>query len=263
MKKKMFAFLCSMILCFMMAIPTFAESSRLVDDAQLLTSSEASELLSTLNEISERQQVDIVVVTVNSLDGKSAMDYADDYYDYNHYKKDGILFLISMGERDWWISTTGYGITAVTDAGLSYISEEFLPDLSDGNYYEAFTTYAELCDEFITQAKTGNPYDVGNLPKKPFDKGKNAIIGLVIGIVVAFFVTGSMKAQLKTVRSQSGATNYIKQGSMKLNHSSERFLYRNVMKREKPKETSSSGSGGSSTHKSSSGTTHGGGGGKF
>ena len=38
-----------------------------------------------LDEISEKQQCDVVVVTENSLDGKSAQDYADDFFDYNGY----------------------------------------------------------------------------------------------------------------------------------------------------------------------------------
>ena len=51
--------------------------------------------------------------------------------------------------------------------------------------------------------------------------------------------------------------------SMNLTNSRELFLYRDVHRTERPKESSSSDSGGSSTHTSSSGTTHGGGGGSF
>ena len=99
------------------------------------------------------------------------MNYADDFYDYNGYgygeNRDGILLLISMENRDYWISTYGYGMTAFTDAGLAYIQDQFLSDLSDGNYFESFTTFAELCDSFITQARTEKPYDTGNLPRPP------------------------------------------------------------------------------------------------
>ena len=141
--------------------------SRVVDMAELLSDSEKTALLSKLDEISERQQADIVVVTADTLDKKTPMEYADDFYDYNGYgfgeNNDGVLLLVSMEDRDWYISTCGYGITAITDAGIEYISDKFLSDLSDGNYAEAFSTYAELCDEFFTQAKTGQPYDVGHI----------------------------------------------------------------------------------------------------
>ena len=115
---------------------------QLVDDAGLLDSSEEEELESELDEISERQQFDVVVVTVNSLEGKTPQDYADDFYDYNGYgygsDHDGVLLLVSMEDRDWYMSTTGYGITAITDAGREYISDQFVPYLSDGEYLEAF-----------------------------------------------------------------------------------------------------------------------------
>ncbi|MGN0307554.1 MAG: TPM domain-containing protein [Lachnospiraceae bacterium] len=239
--------------------------SRLVDMADLLSESEEKELLSQLNEISERQKLDTVVVTVNTLDGKTPMEYADDFYDYNGYgfgeENDGILLLVSMEDRDWWISTTGYGITVFTDAGIDYIAESFLPKLSDGDYATAFMTYAQLCDEFITQAKNGPSYDNGNLPKIPFDFGLNLIIAIVVGLVVAFITTSIMKGQLKSVRFKATATDYLKRDSMKITQSKDLFLYKNVSRSERPKESSSSG--GSSTHTSSSGSSHGGGGGKF
>ncbi|MDD7113688.1 MAG: TPM domain-containing protein [Lachnospiraceae bacterium] len=40
---------------------------RLTDEADLLTDAEEEELLTKLDEISERQQCDVVVATVNSL----------------------------------------------------------------------------------------------------------------------------------------------------------------------------------------------------
>lgn len=243
---------------------------RLADMADLLSDSEESNLSYILDEISERQQVDIVVVTVDSLEGASAMEYADDFYDYNGYgfgdERDGILLLVSIDERDWHITTKGYGITAITDAGREYISELFLEDLSSGDYAAAFTSFANLCDDFITQANTGEPYDVDNLPKEPFGFVGSLATALVIGFVISLIVTGVMRGQLKTVQSQSKADDYVKQGSMELTKKNDLFLYGHVDRRKKEENKSSNhsdGSGGSKTHTSSSGATHGGGGGKF
>ena len=241
------------------------ELTRVVDMADLLDNSEEAALLSMLDEISNRQELDVVVVTVNTLDGKTPMDYADDFYDYNGYgfgeNRDGVLLLVCMEDRDWRISTSGYGITVFTDAGIEYISEKFLPDLSDGNYADAFTTYAELCDEFITQARTGEPYDTNNLPKEPFNVFTSLLISLVVGILVSLIVTGKMKGKLKTVRMQPAAEEYVRKGSMLVTESSDLFLYSHVDRRAKSKDDDSGG--GSSTHTSSSGSSHGGGGGKF
>ena len=75
-------------------LPVFAADDipRLVDEADLLSDDEEMALTGQLNEISERQQVDIVVVTVNSLEGAETMGFADDLYDYNGY---------GFGEERW------------------------------------------------------------------------------------------------------------------------------------------------------------------
>lgn len=264
MKKHLLGALLALLLCVAMAIPAFATSElpRLVDGAGLLTESEQSELLSKLDEISDRQQVDIVVVTTDTLDGQTPMDYADDFYDYFGYgfgaDCDGILLLVSMEDRDWYISSCGYGMTAVNDAGVEYISEQFLSDLSDGYYASAFSTYANLCDEFITQARTGQPYDSDSLPKAPFNVFTNLLIALAVGLVIALIVTGIMRGKLKSVRWQAAAANYVRSGSMNLTESRDLFLYHTVDRTARPKSNDND-----SSHTSSSGQTHGGGGGKF
>ena len=98
------------------------------------------------------------------------------------------------------------------------------------------------------------------MPKQPFDILMNLIIAAAVGFVVAKVVTGIMKGKLKTVRFQAGAGSYVKAGSMNVTESRDLFLFANVTRSPRPKESSS---GGSSTHTSSSGSSHGGGGGKF
>ena len=93
------------------------------DQAGLLDAEQKESLSSTLDEISEREQVDVVIVTVNSLEGKTAQAYAEDYFIDRGYGQgengDGILFLLDMGDRNWAIATHGYAIEVFTDAGQS------------------------------------------------------------------------------------------------------------------------------------------------
>ena len=272
-KRRLYLTVFTLLLMIFHVCPVLAAKDlpRLVDEADLLSDSEETKLLDRLDEISERQQTDIVVVTQKSLNGKSPMESADDFYDQKGYGygagKDGILFLISMEERDWYISTGGFGITAVTDAGLEYMSDQFLEDLGEGEYAAAFTRFAELCDDYLTQARAGTPYDAGHLPKEPFAYIVWLLAAAGTGFVTALIVTGSMKRKLRTVHSQPAADSYVEKGSMKLTKEKDLFLYRHIERRERPEEkdrTASAGSaGGSTVHTSSSGATHGGGGGKF
>lgn len=243
---------------------------RIVDWADLLSDDEEQELSDMLDEISERQQLDVLIVTLESLEGEDIVAYADDFYDYNDYGlgegKDGIIFLLSMEERDWCISTSGYGVTAFTDAGQEYMTDQFVPYLSDGDYAEAFRIFAKQCDDYITQARAGAPYDVDNIPTEPFSPLGALIIALGLGFVISLIVTGFMRLGMHSVYSASAADSYMKKDSLRLTKQRDLFLYRNVTRTEKPKETdnSTSGStGGSTTHTSSSGNTHGGSKGKF
>lgn len=268
MKKKLITALITLTVLLALIIPSLAanDSYYMIDKADLLTDEYEQETEAFLKEISERQKFDVVIVTVDTLDGKTPEAYADDYFDYNGYGQgethDGCLLLVSMEDRNWHISTTGYGITALTDAGLEYISDSFLSFLSDGDYYTAFTVFGEKVDEFVTQARTDTPYDVGTLPKAPREfKAIMLLVGLGTGALIALLVVSIQTSKLKSVAFKNEANEYLVDGSFVLTGSGDRYIRSDVVKTARPQE--SSGSGGSSTHTGSSGTTHGGAGGSF
>lgn len=145
----------------------------LVDRAHLLSDSQAEALSKRLAEIGTAYRCDVVVVTVNSLEGKTAEAYADDWFDYHGYgygatptangttvNGDGILLLVSMEDRDYWVSTSGYAIKAFTDYGIQeYLEPMFLTYLSSGDYGEALDRFADGCSELLKMARDGDPYD--------------------------------------------------------------------------------------------------------
>lgn len=242
--------------------------SRLVDDADLLSQLEEQELLAVLDRVSEEQQCDVVIVTVWSLNGRYIVDYADDYFNYNGYgmgsERDGILFLISMDEREWAISTCGFGITAFTDAGQEYITDRLMSDLRDGEYYEAFSIFAEEADHFLEQARNGRPYDRGNLPGKLLGNiALAAVIGLIGGLILAILSVAHMKKEMQPVYAQPAAMNYLVRDSSRMWDQRERLIRKYVNKIHIPRNHSGGGGGGSSTHRGSSGMSHGGSHGRF
>jgi len=244
----------------------------LVDEAGLLSPDETAALREKLEALSAQWKNDIVIVTVDTIGEATPMEFADDWFDYGGYgqggdadglNKDGLLLLINMEERDWWISTCGYSIFAFTDAGIEFLGKQLISDgLSDDNYAKAFDKFADWCDKFFARAETGKPYDVGSLPKTSADYISLVFISFALGTVIAWFVTKGMKKQLKTVQKSQAAADYVRPGSLQVIYQNEQFLFKNTT-RTKVVESSDSGGGGSSTHSSSSGSSHGGGGGKF
>lgn len=241
---------------------------RLVDDAELLNEEEKKLLEERLDEISERQNCDVAIVTVDSLGGQSASSYADDFYDNNGYGMgqgdDGILFLLAISERKWAISTYGFGTEAFTDAGQEYIMKQVRPALSDGNYYESFMSYAELADDFLDQAGKGEAYDKGHLPVTASNIIFCAAAGLIGGFFLALLRVFIMKSQMRTVYNQSAAAEYLQKDSIRFQERSDLLVRKTVNKVYiEPEKKSGGGSGGSSVHTSSSGRSHGGSSGSF
>ncbi len=269
MKKRLAACLLLLALCLGLAVPAWGaegfadEYYRLYDQADVLSDQEEADLLARLDELSERLRFDLVIITMEDLDGASPRNYADDLYDQCRYGygsgRDGALLLFSTRERDWYISTHGYGITALTDYGIEYIGEQMKPDLAEDAYAAACGVFLNLCEDFVNRAREGQPFDRDAQPRGPLS-ALWIFVSLGLGLMIALIAVGVMKGKLKSVRPQAGAGSYVRAGSLNLAVSQDLFLYRTVDRRERPKENSS---GGSSTHTSSSGEVHGGGGGKY
>ena len=272
----LFAALAALVLAVTLAVPAFAVEGgfadlyyRMYDGAGVLTEDEDNELEDALEELSLRQSFDVTIASIESLEsvGADSMEqFADDLYDYCQFgygtDRDGVLLLVSVGDRKWHLSTCGYGITAFTDAGIQYLGQQLTPFMAEGDYAGAFRTFVQWTDDYVTAAREGHPYDVNTLPREPLSP-MYLVLALGIGLVLAWVIVGVMKGQLRSVAFQENAASYVREGSMKLTNQRDLFLYRDVHRTEHVEEKDSSDSGGSSTHTSSSGTTHGGGGGSF
>lgn len=285
MKQKLFAMLLCLI--FLLALPmqvsAFDSDSQplVIDSADLIDSEDESALEEKAQSLRTTYEMDVVILTVDNLDGKSAQDYADDYYDYNGYGENGILFLLAMEEREWYISTCGDAIYAVTDYGVQQLGESALPYLSDGAYYDAFCVYLDTLPAYFDAYQNDSPLDgyadtSGDyyhgdreevVSYQPVRHGRVSIaVSLVIGIVAATVVILILQYSMNTKRKQRSAGVYIKSGSYHLRTHQDLFLYSNVSKVRRQQDSNSGGGhhgGGSSTHHSSSGRSHGGGGGRF
>ena len=252
-----------------------------IDQAELLDSTEESTLEETARQLRNEFNMDIVLLTVDSLDGKTAQNYADAYYDDHGYgygeNGSGILFLLAMEEREWYISTCGDAIYALTDYGIQQIGESVVMYFSDGDYEAGFHAFLTMLPDYLNAYETGSPVDgqadySGDYYHSERDSvvyyeeeySPSIFLSVVIGAVTALVVILIMRATMNTRRKQYGASSYMKAGSFHLRRHQDIFLYSNVSKVRRQQNNSSHGGGvGSSVHRSSGGRSHGGGGGKF
>ena len=61
---------------------TSEHSNRVVDDGELLTAAQEAAIAQRLDEVAEKHQLDLVVVTEKTLGGKNKVAFADDFFDY-------------------------------------------------------------------------------------------------------------------------------------------------------------------------------------
>ena len=272
MFRKVTAILFILLLCFSLTICVSAQTTAIQDDAGLLVAEEIRSLEEKATEIKDVYDVQAVILTVNSLNGFRAQDFADDYYDHAGYGDNGVLFLLAMAEHEWYISTSGTVIYALTDYGIQRIGEETVSYFAEELWYDGFAYFLDTLPTYLEALKDGTPIDgYADYSGDYYHGDQEEILyyeeeftpyfpfSLLCGIVVSSIVVLIMRLCMFTRRPQRCASAYIKEGSWKLTQHRDIFLYSNVTKVRKEEPSEDSG-GGSSVHHSSSGRSHGGGG---
>lgn len=274
MKRKLVLLVFSLLLCTSFVFSVYASDKVLVtDNAGLLNSSELAALENTAQALTDTYKMDVAILTVDSLNGITSQEYADQYYDRNGFADDGLLFLLAMEEREWYICTSGNAIYAFTDYGLERLGDAVVPYLSSENYAQGFDYYLNSLYGYFDAYMQGTPIDGRAEPYDPsnrdsvvyYDQQRSfssiLISSMVIGVIVAGISILIMRYSMNTKRRKHNAGDYLKQGSFQLRLHRDIYLYSNISKVRRQQNTGSSG--GSSVHRSSGGRRHGGRGGKF
>ncbi len=221
------------------------ESPMVIDNADLLTAEEEAELTYLADAISDTYGIDALILTVDSLEGYSPIEYADHFYDSHAYSADCILFLLAMEEREWCMRTFGEADSLLGDRELDRLEDCSIYLLSDGEYYEGF---AQWLDELPDCLESGADSQYAGDSGDAYGEDTFRIeIGLpfVIALAVAGIALGIMWSQMNTAKAQHGATQYMKDGSYQLTVQRDLFLYSNVTRTPKPKDNGGSHGGGS------------------
>lgn len=257
----------SILLCLICLSPSlYAANTKVHDFAGLLSHAEIEALEGIIATIGATYQMDVGIVTTNDTEGKSVVAYSDDFYDYNDYgygsDHSGLLLLISMQDRDVYISATGKGEDYFNDARIDKMIEAVTGDLSDGNYSNAFTIFLNAVQGYMDTGLPSSPYDSQiKIPKGPLTLSDIlSIIGIstLIALAVSSIVCLIIRQSYKHPRHHAPRTAPDR-SSVDYTSTKDQFLRTHTSRI----KIQSNNGGGSSTHTSSSGRSHGGGGGKF
>lgn len=261
MKKRLLSLILTVLLLLSLASMAFAYSeggmSLVTDAAGLLTEDENAALNELADELSAEYACEIVVVTVDSLDGWNVEEFTEAVYQQYGFgcgpDKDGVILLLSMEARDFDMAAYGYGNVAFTDYGKDALMDDVLPYLRENDWYGAFHEFIISCGSYLASARAGNPIDVYYEPIPPITPAK-VIIALVIGLIVALIVSAAQKSKMKSAVLQTRADRYMH--GLNLEQQEDNFL-RKETHRVRRQSSSSGGSrsgGGTTVH--SSGFSH-------
>ena len=272
MKKRIFSLILSLTVAVALFLPVAAyaastdvstevDAEYVFDVYGLLTNSEQRKLENRAEEISEQYGCGVYIVIV------------DDYEDYAYYvetaaeyiyedtnlgmgsKRDGVMLLLSMHDRDYDIVAYGYGNTAFTDYGKERVAEEFKDDFRSNDWYNGLNDYLNICERYLGYAENGKPVDVGHDPEH-IDWGRvlfKAALIVLVPMIVAGIVVGIFWSQMKSVRLAGTAAEYVAPGGLDVQVSEDVYTHTSVnrIRRER-----SSNSGGGGTSVNSGGFSH-------
>ena len=213
--KRFLSILTAVLLLALLTVPaSAAETPRgcVYDAAEILTDEEYRALEDYAQKITGEQQCAVYFVTV------------EDY-------------------RDYCLLAHGFGDTALTDYGKDYISEEFLDNFGDNDWYGGCMDYLTYTDALLSQAREGNVFDRGSR----ITGGQLWLWSLLLGAGIAAAVCLIQRAMMrKKVRMQTGALGYLEGGRADITRRSDRYTHTTEIRREIKQETGSGNSGGHS-----------------
>lgn len=236
--------------------PSVDASEKVYDFANLLTDSEEKDVYYQVQNFIMEHDMDLAIVTIDSNNKGSQVEYADDFYDYNDFgigsSRDGVLFLIDMQYRQIYMSTTGDAIQMYSDYRIDQIMNAIYQYMTDTDYFNGISNFI---DELSYYASVGYP-EMDETSR--LSVGQCLKYGAIISAIATFIIMLVLVNKNKLVRPATTAREYLDKESVVVNNYGDIFMGSNTVKHKI--EHSSSSSGGSSTHSSSSGSSHGGGG---
>ncbi len=257
--------------------------TRVFDMAELFTQSEADDLEQRIAALRKKMNMDVVLVTTDDAEGKSAEDYIEDFYidgnfgtgkDYN-----GVIFLIDMDNRELNIAPVGKMNRFLTDDRWNKILDDVYNSVGDGDFYSCGLKYLKDVEKYFDAGIPGGQYnydrDTGQISVYRSIRGYEAGLALIVAFVTALIACLNVIRSYGMKRERNLAGNfklaYRADCGYRYRDSRDDLINKTVTHIRRPRNNSSGGGGGRSsggssgrsTTRSSSGRSFGGGGRKF
>lgn len=135
------------------------------DFAGLLEKEEVAKLEESAQKYSAKRSTDIIILTTNDTNGKDIVPFMQDFYDemalgYDKPHGNTAILTIDMKNRDLYLAGFYKGKTYLDDRRLDSIRDKITPDLSSGNYFDAFHTFIKTSYKYMGIKPGVNPDNI-------------------------------------------------------------------------------------------------------
>jgi uncharacterized protein len=166
------------------------------DFAGVLSDQAKSQLTALCEEVDHRAGAQIAIVTVHSLEGQPASDFAVDlaeHWGVGPKQKDrGVLILLAPNDHKYWV-TVGYGLEPILpDGKVGGFGREMIPLLRQNDYDGALLLITGRIAEVIAQDRGVTLTAARDIPTAPAERERapNILSVLVILFFLAFPMFG-------------------------------------------------------------------------
>lgn len=274
----------ALLLLLPWAMPAKAEnfdrSQYIYDFAHLLTDKEAADLQSLAKERGAERETAFIIITLNGTDGKDIQQYVEDFYDenapgYDQPHGNTAILAIDMQERNVYLAGFEKAEQYLDDGRLEQIKEEITPNLSEGHYLQAFSTFITTSHEYMGDEPSDgsssdgysgygllgssdgyNGNDSGADPENIFFQWWFQLIASIIVAGVIVLIMAYRSGSRVTVNAQT----YMDCNRSKVLSVYDNFVRQTVTRQKRPSNNTTSGGGGGIT---GGGHSHSGSSGKF
>lgn len=232
------------------SVSAFAESNQrqyVYDPVYLLDDQQFSELNAKAVEISEKYgcAVHFVITDDPSINFNNIQQYSEDLYldsaalGYGE-GKDGVMLVLGTYDRCYWLLAYGEkGNFAFTDYCKDWMSERFLDNFGNDDWYGGFEQYILDCDYALEQAATGKPVDIYYEAEDIGVEGY--AVAFVAGLLASLIICTIFKSQMKTANISTRAAGYVKRDEIIFTRKDQRFTHSTVTRTRIEENNDSSG----------------------
>lgn len=271
--------------CFPGGTALAAEAPRRVfDEAGLFDESETADLEAAIGEFRETwPSSDLAILTVGDAEGKTAAEYADDFYDSHKIgigsQSSGALLSIDMDNREIWLSTLGETARVLTDSRVERVLNAAYGPVSDGNYEKGALAAIRTIEAYMEAGVPAGQYSSEGEAKTYQAKSHSLewyeiafALAVASSAAGAVCISAANRYKMKEESRQSLNYRMAYRGSSEFHFSKNKAnLIGRTVARHAIGNAGMTGPGGShrgagsrtTVHRSSSGRMHGGGGRKF